>query len=293
MIEAADISKRLFLLGIAAFAVLPRQIIDRNYLSIGGDIGYSFRKLLLSILGLNAIRLCLAFKDRNAIEEHLSDALGVAEVVGLNFLCFLIPYIIQQWLRDQINIGDIPGQNLRLPLYMTIIVSITGVVLSRTVHPNLWCLKKVANLCSGPLVLRVLKQYNSVTHIGGHQHRRGYIISQSLVLVEMWYFAMQLLCAIGHAINKNNLESDYSQWDHCLKAFRDISFISDWTRVYVHANFINQLDELYLTHLNLSDAGKGNEPEAGQGNNTKGDDGISECTAICNGCIDDMHSKEK
>jgi|AntRauTorckE5430_2_1112549.scaffolds.fasta_scaffold03280_1 hypothetical protein len=270
MIEAGEICKRLFILGVAGFAILPRQFIDRNYFSIGGDLAHSFRKLLLVLTGLNLIRFSSTFKDRSVVLEHLSDTLGVVEVVGLNFLCFLTPYKLQEWLHCKINIGGRPGEKLMVPLYMTIALSITGVVLSRTAHPNFWCLKKVANLFSGPLVLQTLKQFNSVTHIGGHQHGRGSIISQSLVLVELWYFATQLLCAVGYAMNKDNAMDDYSQWDHCLLAFRTLSFVSDWTRIYAHANFINQLDELYLTHANEEcDPRETNEEETAQNDCTE------------------------
>lgn len=248
MIAAEEICKRLFICGVIGFAVLPRQVVDQTYCSIGGSLAHNFRKLLLVLLVLNLIRFTITFDDRDAYLEHLSDLLGVLEVTGLNFLCFLTPYQLQIFLDGRINIGGRPGANLMVPLYMTIGVSVAGVVLSRTAHPNWWCLKKVANLFSGPLVLRTLKLFNSVTHIGGHQHGRGSIISQSLVLVELWYFAIQLLCAIGYAMNKGNAVDNYSQWDQCLLAFRTLSFVGDWTRIYTHANFINQLDELYLTH---------------------------------------------
>jgi len=250
MIASDEITKRIFILGVTSFAVLPRQFIDHNYLSIGGDLARSFRQLLLILLGLNLLRLCFAVKGRNVYQENFSDALGIAEVVGLNFLCFLAPHILQQWLCTRINIGGggRPGRNSIIPLYMSTIISIVGVVLSRMVHPNLWCLKKVANLCSGPVILHTLKQYNSVTHIGGQQPGRGSITSQSLVLIEVWYFMTQFLCAIGYGMNTNSAEDEYSQWDHFLKAFRGASFVSNWTRIYAHASFINQLDELYLAH---------------------------------------------
>lgn len=257
MIAYDEIMKRIFILGVTSFAVLPRQFIDHDYLSIGGDLAHSFRQLLLILLGLNLLRLCFAFQGRNAYQEHFSDALGITEVVGLNFLCFLTPYILQQWLCTRINIGGgRPGRSFIIPLYMSTLISIVGVVLSRIVHPNLWCLKKVANLCSGPVILHTLKQYNSVTHIGGHKPGRGSIASQSLALIEVWYFMTQFLCAIGYGMNTNSAESEYSQWDHFLKAFREASFVSDWTRIYAHANFINQLDELYLVHSNNSDPGE-------------------------------------
>ena len=106
MIEAADILKSLFILGIAGFVVLPQQSINLEFLSISGDLEYSFSKIFLAIVGLNVIYICFDLNDWNGIEEYLGDVLGVAEVVGLNFLYFLTPYVIQQWIHDWINTGD-------------------------------------------------------------------------------------------------------------------------------------------------------------------------------------------
>ena len=68
-----------------------------------------------------------------------------------------------------------------------------------------------------------------------------------MVVCEYWYIITQLLCVLGLAFHKHKGEENYTQWDYCLKAFRDIAFISDWTRVCFHGVFINLLDEMYLT----------------------------------------------
>jgi len=169
-------------------------------------------------------------------------------VIGLGFLSFLTPYILQTWLADRINIGGRPGSSLMPPLFLAAFLAASGVVLSQTVHPNFWCLKKLANVVSSPPVLRTLMLYNSVTSIGGlHHNGRGTLISQTLMTVEYWHIATQLLCFMGYAMDRHIKVRDYAQIDHILLAFREVSFISDWTRVCAHAVFINLLDELFLS----------------------------------------------
>lgn len=90
--------------------------------------------------------------------------------------------------------------------------------------------------------------FNSVTTRGGHHSGRGTVLSQSLVATEWWFAITQLLCAIGHGWERSVAKSEYTIMDSILEAFRDLVFISDWTRILMHAIFMNQLDELYLSY---------------------------------------------
>ena len=249
MIDASELTKRLFILGVLAIAVAPRQHIDRIQFSIGGDISRPFRKLLLLLVVLNLFRLAVSTKERSTLLQGISDILGIAEVGGLTFLSFLTPFILRKWMQDlnRINIGGTPGAPLIGPLYQACALSAAGVILSRFFHPNWWALKKLANAISGPPVLRTLKMFNGLTSIGGPQEGRGSLLAQSLVVVEYWHLVMQLLSFIGYAMNRGGTGGGGGQWDACLQAFRGISFISDWTRVLAHAIFINILDEMQLT----------------------------------------------
>ena len=193
-----------------------------------------------------------------------ADILGIIQVVSLSFLCFLTPFVLQTWMVRRINIpGGKPGSNLIGPLYGSGLLSILGVILCRTVHPNLWFIKRLGNIVSTPSILQTMKMYNSLTSVGGHHEGRGTITGQTMVIVEYWHLITQLLCVIGFALDKRhtNNDGDNSQWDNCLKAFRDIAFVSDWTRVCVHGMFINLLDEMYLTSTSSSGGATG-------GNNT-------------------------
>lgn len=90
MLVAEEITKRLFICGVCAIAVIPRQHIDRTRWSIGGgSVSHSFRKLLLAATALNLLRfVCLLVE----IPRIISDILGVIQILGLTFLCFVTPY---------------------------------------------------------------------------------------------------------------------------------------------------------------------------------------------------------
>lgn len=243
MIEPDEVTKRLFIWGVAAVAVFPRLPSDPTYCTIGGNLTHTFRKLLLVLVGTNFVRLFCSKKINAAIA--LSDALGVVEVVGLTFLCFLTPYLLQRWLSERINIGGRPGENLITPLLVVGFMSAVGMILSHTVHPNLWFLKKAANGLASIPVLRTLRQYNSVTTVGLRINGRGNILSQSLMMVEYWHLIVQLLGAVGYACNTGRPEDEHTAWDVILCSFRNIGFVADWTRVLSHAIFMNVLDEIY------------------------------------------------
>jgi hypothetical protein len=242
IVIAAELAKRILIWGVLAIVVVPRHHIDREAMSIGGNLSHSFRKLLVASVGLNLLRLAAKLHGHVRL---FADILGCLQSVSLSFLCFVTPYILQTWLVTRINIGGRPGANLLPALYGTAIFSILGVILCRVIHPNLWCLKRLGNVCSGLPVLKTLGMYNSVTSVGGHHHGRGTIMSQTMVAVEYWYIVAQLLCVIGLAFDKHEKVENYSQWDYCLEAFRDIAFVSDWTRVCFHGVFMNLLDEMY------------------------------------------------
>jgi hypothetical protein len=251
MIPSDQLTKRLFIWGVAAVAVIPRQHIDRSRWTIGGDLSNSFRKLVLVLTLFNLIRLCCSIQGRQWYLRFISDVCGIVEVVGLTFLSFLTSYLLQTWLVGRVELpggtGSRPGASLMRPLGITCVLSTAGVVLSHSVNSNLWCLKKLANVSSGPPVISTLWLYNSFTCVGGHHNGRGLVVSQSLVAVEYWHIATQLLCAIGYGLNRHREMDDYTQWDYILEAFRSISFVSDWTRVLAHAIFMNILDESFLT----------------------------------------------
>ena len=248
MIATYEIVKRLYIWFVLAISVVPRQHIDRTKCSVGGDLSRPFRRLLLFLVALNFIRMVL--KDSNIPLEFriVADVLGILQHFGTSFLCFLTPYILQKFLVPFVNIGGRPGANLMTPLYITTILNVLSVVLVRKVHPNWWSLRKLGNVVSSPPVLDTLKVFNTVTTRGGHHSGRGSILSQSLAIVEYWFLTTQFLCAIGFALDRRLEDpSQETQLDLVLSAFREISFVSEWTRILGHSLFINQLDELFLS----------------------------------------------
>jgi hypothetical protein len=241
-----ELGKRLFIWGVLVIVVAPRLHIDRSYWTFGGKWSSAFRKLLGMAVFLNIIRLGASMNGHPWL-LLLSDVLGIAEVFGLNFLVFYTPWVLRKWLEDRINIGGRPDTPLYFPLQLTLLLSIMGVILSRTIHPNFWSLKKVANIVSTPLIIQTIKLYNSVTSVGGHHHGRGTIMAQTLLVIEYWHLIIQLFSALGYALDPQGKDvENYSPWENCLKAFRDVAFVADWTRVLGHGIFLNLLDEMAL-----------------------------------------------
>jgi len=169
MIVETEITKRLFIGGILALALIPRHHIDKDYFSIGGDLSRPFKKLLVAHGIVNLIRFIL----KNSIVrestfhaqiQFIADSLGIIQQIGLTFGCLLTPYILQTFLANRINLpGGRPGANLVRPLYATTFLSILSVILSRSVSRSFWCLRKLASIVSTPFILQTLKLYNNIT----------------------------------------------------------------------------------------------------------------------------------
>jgi hypothetical protein len=251
MISQEQITHQFFILGVVAAAVIPRQPSDNaGFWSVGGRLSHNFRKLLLALLGVNFCRLFLSDdnvprgNEESGSYQLGSDLLGVVEVTGLTFLCFAVPYVLQEGLSQYFRI--IPGQSLKLPLFVAATLSFLGVVLSRAVHPNFWALKKIANAVTGPPVIRTLRSYNTFT--GAEAHGRGFVFAQTVVVIEYWHCILQILCAAAYALNRHtDGTTEETLFDRTLHAMRSIAFAADWTRVLMHAAFLNQLDELHHT----------------------------------------------
>lgn len=256
MLVATEITKRLLIWGVLAVSVVPRQHIDRYRWSIGGSLSLSFRKLLLSICGVNLVRFVLKDSHIRLHFRVLTDVLGIIQQFGNSFLCFLTPYILQTWLAPLINIGGRPGASLMSPLYLSTVLSASSVLLARLYHPNFWSLRKIGNAVSSPPVLTTLRMFNTVSTQGGHHDGRGNIMSQTLMVIEYWFIATQIACAIGFALDRRNDKTEYNQLDELLAGFREIAFVSDWLRVCGHAMFVNQLDELYLASSSGPSSGR-------------------------------------
>jgi len=250
MLSAEQINHRFLILGVVAASVIPRQPSDNGGVwSIGGRLSHNFRKLLLAIVAVNFCRLFLSDDLQKSGTYQLgSDLLGVVEITGLTFLCFLTPYVLEVGLSHY-NKGIRPGEDLKLPLFLAAFLSLLGVVLSRDVHPNFWALKKLANATTGPPVIKILKSYNKFTT--AKSHGRGFVFSQTMLVIEYWQVIVQLCCAAAYALNHNNAigSEEETVWDRTLQAARSIAFAADWTRVLMHAIFLNQLDETYHSSI--------------------------------------------
>ena len=237
MIEAHHITQRLFIWFVVAMTILPKMPLDHS-LSIGGKLSLPHRKIVLLLMVLNLTRM---FLNREFFYNVIySDALGVIEVVGLTFLSFVTPYLMKKWLSDFINVGNF-GREMQFWVAVSAVMSIAGVVLSRVVSDRFWSLKKLANMVSSPYILMTVRQYQRVTTPSSG---RGSVMAQSMVLTEYFHIVCQSIAAIGYAMKDPAHLNDGNQWQEILKAFRDVSFLGDWSRLLMHSIFLNVLDEM-------------------------------------------------
>jgi hypothetical protein len=246
IIPADQIAKRFLIWGVTLIAVVPRMPLDDKW-SLGGKLSRNFRKLLLLIVAINLSRLFLSGNESYRPEfGFFSDFLGVIEVTGLSFLCYLTPYILETKLANYINLR--PGASFYGPLVASAVLSLTGLAFSRIIHPRWYSLKKLAQAVSGPPVIKSVKRFNLVTT--AQSHGNGFMMGQAMVVMEYWHVAAQLLCFLGYALDRphdnSNQETGY---DILLQAFRSIAFLGDWTRVLIHALFLNGIDEMDSMHV--------------------------------------------
>ena len=252
-VPADQIAKRFLILGVTLISIYPRTPFDRKC-SVGGDLSRNFRLLLLGIVAINLSRLFLSGNEEYSPEFGLfSDFLGVIEVTGLTFLCYLTPYILETKLSNYINLR--PGAAFYAPLAASTFLSFMGLVLSRTVDQKWYSLKKLAQAVSGPPVISSVTRFNKVTT--AQSHGNGFMMGQATVSMEYWHCAVQLLCFLGYALNRNHdVSADDDTWyDILLEAARSIAFLADWTRVLLHALFLNGIDEMHAMHA-FSSSGK-------------------------------------
>ncbi|KAL3906523.1 MAG: hypothetical protein SGILL_009235, partial [Bacillariaceae sp.] len=247
IIPAAQITKRALILGVTLIAVVPRMPLDAKC-SIGGNLSRNFRKLLLCIVAINLSRLFLSGNESYSPEfGFFSDFLGVIEVMGLSFLCYLTPYILETKLSHYIHLR--PGAAFYGPLLATSVLSFMGLVFSRILHPRWYSLKKLAQVVSGPPVITSVKRFNQVST--AESHGKGFMMGQALVVMEYWHVLVQFCCFLGYALDRNHADksSDDTAYDIMLESFRSIAFLGDWTRVLIHALFLNGIDEMDSMHV--------------------------------------------
>lgn len=269
MIPASLISEQFFILGVTAVAILPRLPSDNVRFSVGGgNVGNPFRRLLLVLTGINLTR-CLLSSNEIASSKFafVTSALDASSIVVHNFLCLLTPYLLQKWLSNCINIR--PGRDLTRWLWVVSLLGAAGVYLSSTVHPRFFALVEIAHAVSCVPVISTLKTYNRVTTPA---HGRGTVMSQTVLFVECWHVASQVACAVGYAFGDNLLVAgmsdggkDSNQIAALLHALRDGDFMTDWSRVLVHAIFMNQLDELSYVRVDCEGGDNGGEEKGVSG----------------------------
>ena len=193
--EIHFLAGQLFTLGVATLAVGPRMPFDKpNELAIGGRLSYPFRRSLLGLVILGAIRvvLCHIFFPGWSM---LDAVLGTVHVVGQSFLCLTTAYLLQVQLSNVINIS--PGSSLMSILIAVTILTILAPILASQIHPNFQSLEHVAEALSCHGVLSTLHTYSAVT--APSSSGRGSFLTQLVRLTEYWFLTTSILAFLGEA----------------------------------------------------------------------------------------------
>jgi len=252
--EVHFLAGQIFSIGIVALAIMPRMPMDLPN-TIGGDLSHPFRKALLGLVAIGIIRVlgCHVYHPDDApLLRAVDTILGTVYVVGQSFLCLTTAYILQCKMVDYIYIeGGVPGRSLVTPLIIVIALTVIGTALTETGHHSSFAgLEPLAEAYSTLPVLQALKQYASVTSVGGMQNGRGSILTQTLIVIEYWYCATSVLTCIGILCWGNDngkSEVDASYLEILFEAIRQNqdSGVDDWTRLVLHSVFLNCIDELH------------------------------------------------
>jgi hypothetical protein len=254
--EAHFLAGQIFTLGIAAIAVVPRMPSDSHIWAIGGKLSFPFRRSLLGLIILGLVRaICFHVRpiDANEFLLALDGIFGTIHVIGQSFLCLTTAYLLQRQLVNYINLeGGAPGRNLVPYLLGVSGLTVTGALGSRLIDPTYLCLVNLAEALSCYPVLQTLRLYTSITTRGSSQvGLRAPVLTQMLTVTEYWYLTTSLLSFVAEALDEShgNLpdQAEGHFWQLLSIAVRhnQDNGVDDWTRLLLHAVFLNSLDELH------------------------------------------------
>lgn len=266
--EIHFLAGQLFTIGLAAIVVLPRMPFDEVG-TIGGRLSFPFRRalLMLVIIGLIRVMSCHIRPITASWMLILDGVLGTIHVVGQSFLCLTTAYLLQCQLVDYINIeGGRPGRSLVPYLVVISVLAIVGAVVSPLSQSNLWSFVNLAEAISVWPVVKTLKTYTMVT--SGGAGGRGPILTQMLAITEYWYLTTSILAFLAETC----LQQDDDLYEDSLLSFPVLVMqairlnqdngIDDWTRLLMHAVFLNQLDELQHIHSTAASSNSTNSEGA-------------------------------
>ena len=256
--EAHFLSGQIFTLGILAVAILPRMPSDDPHrLTVGGQLSFPFRRALLALVSIGLFRLiCFHLVPMDDSSSKYLVAIDsmfeTLQVIGQSFLCLTTAYLLQRQLADYINIeGGAPGRNLVPFLLLISCLTIAGSIGSSLFHSGWGSLINLAEAISCYPVLKTLRLYTSVTTVGSSQTGlRGPVLTQMLTVSECWYMTTSILSLLADAIDNTHGDLDHAE-GHFLRLLsiavrqNQDNGVDDWSRLLLHAVFLNSIDELH------------------------------------------------
>ena len=254
--EAHFLSGQIFTLGIIAVAVVPRMPSDRHRWTVGGRLSFPFRRALLWLVCIGLFRVvCFHLVPIDSSSTYIiamDSTFETIQVIGQSFLCLTTAYILQRQLANYINIeGGGPGRNLVPFLVGICCMTMAGSIGSNLFHSGWRCLINLAEAISCYPVLKTLRLYTSVTTMGSSQTGlRGPVLTQMLTVSELWYLATSILSFVAEGLDKTHGDLETAE-GHFLQLLsiavrqNQDNGVDDWTRLLLHAVFLNSIDELH------------------------------------------------
>ena len=280
--EVHFLSGQVFMLGVAAIAILPRVPSDITHnSSIGGRLSLPFRRALVWLIGIGIVRTlaCHLITVDQSVGELNTDSSKIAsilaivdatlatiQITGQSFLCLTTAYIMQCQMEGIINIeGGSPGRSL-IPYLLTVMVlAVSGTLLSAFLNPYFFCLVNLGEAISVKPVVDTLRTYASISTISTdddsdrrdhrlYRNNQGPVLVQALLIVEYWFLTTSIFSCISElidmsaptAINDRSQSMAITIFRILLDAIRtnQDNGIDDWTRLLLHSVFLNSVDEL-------------------------------------------------
>mmetsp|Transcript_21155 Transcript_21155/g.38298 ORF Transcript_21155/g.38298 Transcript_21155/m.38298 type:complete len:309 (+) Transcript_21155:221-1147(+) len=254
--------KCLVSIAVTAVAVVPRMPFDHPW-SIGGNLSYRFRQLLLVLCGYRIVKFVFA-DYASVMPSQLIVGINGLESTLICFLTLLTPYLLRVWLSDVINIPG-RGKGLEVWLYVVAALCFSGISLELVgFTDDIWMLKKIGDCLTFFPVTRTVALYNTITHPSGNYPGRGTVLSQIILVVEWYSLFAHGSDAIAKFLHMVGLMEDDFYWNSLMRGLRGHNLFASLVRIMCHSIFLNVLDESYQLR-NASTSSQSDGPSSRRG----------------------------
>lgn len=253
------LAESFFVFGYVATCVATRpDPKDRSF--FGGDLSRPFRQTMVLVSILNITRN-LFLTDRRFLDCNTGTMNDPAcrdvtmtwlyyisvgsESFVMSFLKLLTPFLLQRKMREYINIR--PGEGLLVWLYATLLLDLSGIVLSSNVSQNYWALKRLGDCLCGIPAIQIITQYRRIMSRSPEGQNSGNMcFLQTVLYMEYWAVGMIFMASVGYWSDQHHLDSatlDTQIWDNMWRAIRISSIFVSHVKAFMHALMLTMIDE--------------------------------------------------